>query len=118
MAEYLILSDPRGGRAILTTEASGSSYGIPVLVVEADDIQGEFGPADLIVDPAQPERAVRGADLVAAWALAPERTPEEREAARRYLGQWPAGPQIPGESRRRGAGKSRPAPRPPGARDS
>jgi len=86
---YLILTDDDGGTTRLTTEHAASSYKIPVLVIEAEDVAGVFGPADLIGD-----SGISGADVVAAWGRAPERTDHERDAARRYLQQWPDGPQI------------------------
>jgi hypothetical protein len=98
MAEYLMFRDDKGGTAVLTNETAASRYGIPVLVIDAEDCQGDFGPADLIGDLDRPETLMHAAEVVAAWGLSPERRPEERDAARRYLMQWPAGPQIPGES--------------------
>jgi hypothetical protein len=37
---------------------------------------------------------MHAADVLLAWAVKPERIPEEREAARRFLAQWGEGPQI------------------------
>lgn len=88
--DYLILSDDNGGTARLTTDSSASSYGCPVLVFDAEDIRGEFGPADMLPT----DKPLTGADLVATWAGEPERTEEELTAAGRYLRQWPDGPQI------------------------
>lgn len=84
------LSDDDSGTARLTTDSSAISYGIPVLVFDADDIRGEFGPADAL--PA--DSPVTGADLVARWGS--ERAEGERLAARHFLRQWPDGPQING----------------------
>jgi hypothetical protein len=88
--DYLILSDDNGGTARLTTDSPASSYGIPVLVLDADDIRGEFGPADTLPT----DQPLTGADLVATWGSEPERTEEERTAAGRFLRQWPDGPQL------------------------
>jgi len=98
MAEYLVLRDAQGGTAVLTNETCASRYGLPVLVIDAEDVQGDFGPADLIGDLDRPETLMHAAQVVAAWGLAPERTPDERDAARRFLMQWPDGPQIPSGS--------------------
>jgi hypothetical protein len=94
---YLITTDPEGGSARLTNETCASRYGIPVLTIDAADVEGDFGPADLIGDLDRPETLTYAAEVVAAWASQPERTPEERDAARRYLGQWPEGPQLSAE---------------------
>lgn len=94
MSEYVILTDSEGGTAILTDETAACRYGIHVLLIDAEDLKGEFGPADLIGDLDRPETLMHAAEPVLAWALKPERTPEEREAARRFLAQWPEGPQL------------------------
>jgi hypothetical protein len=93
---YLILTDDKGGTATLTDETAACRYGVAVLLIHAEDCQGEFGPADLIGDLDPPETLMHAAEPVLAWALKPERTAEEREAARLFLGQWPGGPQLPG----------------------
>jgi hypothetical protein len=79
--------------AHLTSEHAASSYGLPVLVVNRE----AFGPADVVLDPEDPDNVTLAAEVVHAWASQPERTPEERDAARRYLGQWPEGPQLSAE---------------------
>jgi len=91
---YLILTDADSGTARLTDETCASRYGLPVLVIDAEDCQGDFGPADLIGNLDRPESLMHAAEVVAAWGRAPERTDDERDAARRYLQQWPDGPQI------------------------
>lgn len=88
--DYLILSDQEGGTARLTTDTPASSYGIPVLVIDADDIQAELGPADIV--PSSPP--IMAADIILAWGSRPNRSEEERAAAERYLRQWPDGPQL------------------------
>lgn len=92
MSDYLILSDDDGGTARLTTESASSSQGNPVLVFDAYDIRGDFGPADALPT----DQPITGADLVARWGNELERTEAERSAARRFLSQWPDGPQIGG----------------------
>jgi len=90
----LVTQDEAGGTAYLTNETCASRYGIPVLEITAADVDGDFGPADLIGDLDPPETLCRAADVVVGWASQPDRTDEEREAARRYLRQWPEGPQV------------------------
>lgn len=95
----LVTRDAQGGEAWLTTDSPASHYGCPVLRIEADDVDGDFGPADMIdtsgdANRIHPERIVTAADVVAGWARSTERTPEEIEAARKFLSQWPDGPQI------------------------
>lgn len=94
MDDILIAKDEDGGTAVLTTWSPMSHYGIPVLRVTADDVDGDFGPADIIGDPRQPESLITAASIVAGWASQPGRTDAERAAARSFLQQWPAGPQI------------------------
>lgn len=95
----LIQTDKDGGTAHLTTDSSQSHYGCPVLRIRAEDIDGDFGPADLIdtsgdPDNIHPESIVTAGQIVAGWASRPERTDEERAAARMFLRQWPDGPQA------------------------
>lgn len=85
--DYILTQDEAGGTARLTTESPRSSYGIPVLRVDTEDLRGDFGPAERIGTGA-------AADVVAGWAREPDRTPEEIEAARAFLGSWPEGPQV------------------------
>lgn len=89
MTDILISSDPDGGTAALTTYSPLSHYGIPILRIEGDDINGDFGPADIV------HSTLTAADVVAGWAIKPERTDGEIETARLFLSQWPDGPQIP-----------------------
>ena len=91
---YLVASDKEGGTATLTTDAPGSHYGIPVLRVEAEDVNGDFGPADLIDARPKGGGVISAAQVVAEWAAAPERTAIERDAARRFCWQWQEGPQV------------------------
>lgn len=89
--KFLITKDKLGGVAYLTNENAASRYGIPNLEIMADDVDGVFGPADLI---GELHRPISGAAVVAGWGSSPNRTPEEIAAARLFLGQWPEGPQI------------------------
>jgi hypothetical protein len=98
MPEHLIMKDAEGGTAVLTTDTPASHYGIPMLVIDATDVRGEFGPADRL----HPNISLTAAQVVLAWGLAPERTPTEKEAARRYLHQWPEGPQLDSVTARHG----------------
>jgi hypothetical protein len=77
----------------LTTDSPASHYGLPVLRIDAADVAGDFGPADLLGDVDRPE-TLTAAEIVAGWAMNAERNEEELEAARTFLSQWPEGPQI------------------------
>lgn len=92
--DILITTDPDGGTAVLTTNSPASHYGCPVLRIEAEDVDGDFGPADLIDFGAVGQGIIPAATIVHAWATAPQRSDEERQAARRFLRQWPDGPQL------------------------
>ena len=94
MEDILITKDAKGGTAILTTNSSLSHYGLPVLQITAEDVDGDFGPADLIGDLDHPERIITAANIVVGWAKTGKRTKEEIEAAGLFLSQWPDGPQI------------------------
>ena len=91
MEDILITKDEKGGTAILTTWSPQSHYGCPVLRIEAEDVDGDFGPADLI---GEVPNLVSAASIVAGWAGSGNRTKEEIEAAGLFLSQWPGGPQI------------------------
>ena len=89
----MIIEDENGGTASLTTDSCLSRYGIPILRVEAEDINGEYGPGDVLnVDDTR--GILTAAQIVAGWALNPERTKEEIKAAQAFLRQWPEGPQV------------------------
>jgi hypothetical protein len=94
MEDILITKDEKGGTAILTTNSPTSHYGIPVLQITAEDVDGDFGPANLIGDLDHPERIITAASIVVGWAKTGKRTKEEIEAAGLFLSQWPEGPQI------------------------
>jgi hypothetical protein len=67
---------------------------LPTAEVNTAHLRGTFGPAAVIVGKDQTLRTV--AQAVVEWATRPERTQEEREAAKRFLEQWPQGPQLTG----------------------
>lgn len=90
----LILTDPKGGTAHLTTESPASHYGIPVLQITAEDIDGDFGPSNLIGDLDKPDQLLTAAQIVYAWAKTKAKTPKEIQAAKSFLSQWPEGPQL------------------------
>lgn len=43
MAVYKVLNDQEGGQAVLTSETAAARYGMPVLSISAEDVQGGFG---------------------------------------------------------------------------
>lgn len=92
--DILILTDLDGGTAVLTCDSPQSHYGIPVLRIEAKDIDGDFGPADLIDATSVGGAIFPAANIVVAWARQSERTPQEVGTARQFLSQWPDGPQV------------------------
>jgi hypothetical protein len=69
---------------VLTTDHPASSHGVPVVVVGTE----AYGPMDTI-------GGRQAAKIVTAWGCKPDRTPDEQDAARAFLRQWPAGPQLP-----------------------
>ncbi len=83
--------DEAGAKAVLTIASSASSYGIPVLRVASKVFSGDFGPGDRFLND---EGRRTAGSLVAEWANAEGRTAGELEAARRFLRQWPDGPQV------------------------
>jgi len=88
---YLISANACDGDAWLTNESRASRYGIPVLEVTRGDVSGTFGPKDII---GEPPPLFCTAQVVLSWGMKPDRTVDERDAARRFLSQWPAGPQL------------------------
>jgi len=94
--DVLIARDKKGGTAILTVNSPVSHYGIPVLRIEAEDVEGDFGPSDLI---GKDNNLITAAQVVAGWVTSGEHTAEELALAQLFLGQWPEGPQIAGAER-------------------
>ena len=94
MDDILLSTDDKGGTAVLTTGSPMSHYGCPVLRIEAEDVSGDFGPADLIDATSIGGSLMAAAGIVAGWASDPERTEAEIGAARMYCAQWPDGPQV------------------------
>lgn len=76
-------------RYTLTTDSPASRYGSPALRDALGDGLPDYGPADTLPG------GDTAATLVFSWATRPHRTPDEREAARLFLMQWPDGPQLP-----------------------
>ena len=72
---------------VLTTESAQSSYGIPVLRIENSD-GPDYGPSDLIPGLGRADM------LVFEWGVCADRTPVERDAAKRFLSQSPTGPHL------------------------
>jgi hypothetical protein len=79
--EDIVIAQDEEGTAMLTTVSALSSYGQPVFRIESEDpeLDGDYTPWDFI------SPGVRAADVVKGWAMRPERTPEELEAADRFL---------------------------------
>jgi hypothetical protein len=79
--------------ATLTTEHPASSYGIPVLVTA--DGKG-YGPADKTY----PDKfntifgGIAAAHSVHSYAISNDLDDDTRDFIKRYLRQWPEGPQI------------------------
>jgi hypothetical protein len=87
--KFLIVTDTDGGEAWLTNENCCSRYGFPVLVITAKDIDGIFGPGDLI---GELPNLVFAAQIVAGWATDSRRTEQERNFAERFCSQFVPGP--------------------------
>jgi hypothetical protein len=94
MSDYLILATGDGETVMLTTDSPAGVYGVPVLQITTEDVDGDFGPRDIIGDVNRPSEMMRAADVVAAWVAKPGRTADEIEVARLFLAQWPEGPQV------------------------
>jgi hypothetical protein len=84
--DILVLKDKKGGTARLTTDSPMSHYGAPVLRIEAEDIDGDFGPSDLLGN--LPNIHTAGG-VVMGWLSQTGRTRQEIEAGRKFLMQSP-----------------------------
>jgi hypothetical protein len=80
----------------LTTESSGSHSGIPVLRVKhpAYEDSVDLGPADF-VPCGEDEPPGTAAELLVHIHAKRPLTGEALDGARRFLSQWPDGPQLP-----------------------
>jgi len=88
MEDINVMTDNESGETvILTTDSPQSHSGAPVLRIEAEDVNGDFGPADMV-------GKVTAADIIVGWAEQETRTKKEIEAAQMFLTQWPDGPQL------------------------
>jgi hypothetical protein len=86
--DFLVHIDQYLGECRLTSgQLPGGASGDPVLLVDGDPLR----PGDVIESGG---RMIVAALLVHEWASREGRTEQEINAARRYLSQWPAGPQI------------------------
>ena len=79
--------------AAFTTESPVSHYGIPVLRIKHPAGNGDFGPGDLL-PASEDEPPGTGAALVVKIHQAKPLDGEALTAAKSFLSQWPAGPQI------------------------
>jgi len=91
--DFLISSD-EDGESRLTNQAPFSVTGLPMLHISSSEINGDFTADDIITFNPETNEICIAAYVVENWALNPERTAEELEAARLFLRQWPDGPQI------------------------
>ena len=104
--DFLITTDETGGTMRLTNSFPENHCDSLILRVDADDLRGDFWPADdlarsfdpaLLIAKGKPDFSLTAAGVVYCWAvLHPGRTTEELAAASRFLRQWPEGPQITG----------------------
>jgi hypothetical protein len=74
----------------LTTEPAMSIYGQPVLRIRTANGCEDYGPDDLIAE--ESGRKVVARDVVFRWLAEPERTAEDVELGRRFLGWHSGGP--------------------------
>lgn len=81
----VVLMREGDGSTVLTDEHEAASPGRPVLLVEAEDVRGVFGPRDLITGPGGEQ--IHAASVVVGWASEDGRTPEELAAAHAFLSQ-------------------------------
>lgn len=90
MDDILIYRGPYGHTAILTTNSSASSYGVPVLRIEGKGLDDwpDLGPADALPSGHTAARLVVNAMDTGFW------TPNDIEAGRKFCAQWPDGPQV------------------------
>jgi hypothetical protein len=86
---FLVHADHLAGEIRLTTGGPFRHH-INELVLCSDGDEA-FRPSDMITTE---DRTVLAAVMVYEWASRDGRTEEEMNAARRYLGRWPTGPQI------------------------
>jgi len=89
MKDILVKVDEKGGTVILTTDSPASTQGAPILKVDTEDLEGEFGPSDILG-----EDLLTAAEFIVEWARTGERSKAETQAAKLFLSQWPEGPQI------------------------
>lgn len=88
-----------GTALVLTTDSPASHYGIPILRHTGCSC-ADCGPADAVCLHAEPQ-ALRdlfgphtAAETVHRWALLAKPGAQAHGAARLFLSQWPAGPQL------------------------
>jgi hypothetical protein len=88
MSDVLIYTNPNGHTATLTTDSPASHYGISALHLEGVGMDNlpDLGPADVLPS------GLTAAHLVC--AVADRLSDTARQAARKFLAQWPEGPQL------------------------
>ena len=83
----IVTKDKDGGEAVLTTQSSQSHYGCPVLEITADDVNGTFGPGDIVHE--RDGKVLLGYHIIAGWLATGGRTAKERAAGEAFLSQSP-----------------------------
>jgi hypothetical protein len=92
---HLLYEDSEVGSARLIRVPVAGSLGVPVLRIDGVKVAGDFGPAEILADPwSGTPSTERAAHVVHAWSADPDRTEEQRDAARLFLQQWSEGPQM------------------------
>jgi hypothetical protein len=88
MSDVLIYTGPTGVTATLTTDSPASHYGCPALRIEAEGMDDlpDLGPADVLPS------GLTAAELVCRQADCLSEA--GRKAAKKFLAQWPDGPQL------------------------
>lgn len=83
--KVLVGEDAQGGCGYLSDEADGGA--LLFVAVHTEEHDGFYGPTDHL-------GRYTLAELVHGWASRRYRSNDEREVARRFLAQWPEGPQL------------------------
>lgn len=85
--DILIASDQKGGVIRLTNQTESSQNGNLVLSIHDEEVNGDFGPSDLIDFSSVGAGLLPAEDIISGWLQSGERQPEELEAGRMFLHQ-------------------------------